>query len=320
MERDLLPAVMVGHTVYKNIDPEYPASLSKKVIDIIRELGFDGIVYTDSFAMMGILQRFGEENVYGMAVAAGNDIILPNYRTSVKECYDLLMQNYMDGLFTEARLNEAVRRVLAAQEFVGQTPKNPTTFTEEDAEMLYNVARECITTIVDDGITAALTNENEEKLFVVMTENGFEPDMENPEIMTATWYYPNKITEKIKGNFPNSTIEFIPEFSSWKDHERILNTATRFDEVVIVTFCNTNCYLGTDCLTRRSEAWINSLQYSGKISAIVHFGNPFALKTIGHIPRRIFGYSITESQLHAIDVLAGKIEAKGKLPFEISFD
>ena len=30
LEKDLLPTVMVGHTLYPNIDPDYPASLSKK--------------------------------------------------------------------------------------------------------------------------------------------------------------------------------------------------------------------------------------------------------------------------------------------------
>ena len=320
MKKGLLPTVMVGHTVFKNIDPDYPASLSKKVIDIIRELGFDGVMFTDSFAMMGVLQRFGEENIYGMAVAAGNDIILPNYRTSAKECYDMLMKNYKDGAFTEERLNEAVRRVLAHQEFVGTTPENPIEFKEEDEKLLNDVARDCVTAVTDDGVTAALTSENKEKLFVILTENDYEPDMENPEIMTAKWYSPDRIAKRIKENFPDSDIEFVPEFSAWKDHERVLNKATGFNEVVVITFCNTYCYLGTDGLTRRAEAWINALQYSGKISAVVHFGNPYAMQKINHIPRRIFGYMIPESQEYAIDILAGKIEAKGKLPFECKFD
>ena len=112
-------------------------------------------------------------------------------------------------------------------------------------------------------------------------------------------------------------MEFIPEFSNSQQHEYILNKATFYKEVVVVTYCNTTSYLGTDGLTRRSEAWINALQYSGKISAIVHFGNPYALENIGHVARRIFGYTIPASQDYAIDALAGKIEAEGKLPFAV---
>ena len=67
------------------------------------------------------------------------------------------MQNYKDGAFTEERLNEAVRRVLALQEFVGTEPENPTEFTKEDEALLNNVAKDCITAITDDGVPAALT-------------------------------------------------------------------------------------------------------------------------------------------------------------------
>ncbi|MEE0410037.1 MAG: hypothetical protein UD759_04565, partial [Clostridia bacterium] len=100
----------------------------------------------------------------------------------------------------------------------------------------------------------------------------------------------------------------------------ILNEATKYKEVVFIKFCKTGAYYGTDGLTRRAECVINSLAYSDKISAVVHFGNPFAMRKIEHVPRRIFGYHIPESQIHAIDVLAGKLEAKGKLPFEIEFE
>jgi len=44
------------------------------------------------------------------------------------------------------------------------------------------------------------------------------------------------------------------------------------------------------------------------------------LKTIHHVPRRIFGYTAAASQKYAIEVLAGKIPAKGTLPYDIKFE
>ena len=44
MKEDLLDAIMVEHKRYVNIDPENPATLSPKVLGIIRELGFDGFI------------------------------------------------------------------------------------------------------------------------------------------------------------------------------------------------------------------------------------------------------------------------------------
>lgn len=317
LERGLLPSVMVGHTVFDRIDPDFPASLSKKCMDLLRSIGFDGVAFTDSFAMMGVLQRFGEENIYGMAVNAGIDIVLPNYRTSVKDCFDMLRENFESGAFSEERLDEAVRRVLTAMEFVGTPPEHPTEFTPEDEALLQEVARKSLTAVVDEGVSQALTQENPKKLFVIITENGFQEEVSSAEITTGSWYDPIAVANRIRENFPESTLRFIPEFATAPEQEALLNLAVQFKEVVVVTYCKTAAYLGTDCLTRRSEAWINALQHAGKVSAVVHFGNPFALQKIRHVPRRIFAYIMKEAQPYAIDVLAGKLQAEGRLPYQV---
>ena len=317
-EKGLLPCVMTGHGNYPNIDPDYTASLSKKIIDIIRKKGFDGLMFTDSFAMMSVLHKFGEENIYGMAIAAGNDIILPNYRTPVKESYEMLLKNFKDGMFSEERLNEAVRRVLRAQEFVSQKPENPTEFTTKDRELLDNVAKDCITAVTDEGVSASLEKiDNKDRLFVIITENDFNEESIKEEIGVDRWYYPERIAEKIRQEFPGAAIEFLPEFSGQKDNERVLLAAANYKDTVCITFCTTTCYLGTDSLTKRTEAVVNCLINSKKTSTVVHFGNPYALKTIFPVPRKIFGYMMTDSQAYAIDVLSGKLEAKGELPYDI---
>lgn len=320
MKKGLLPAIMAHHCVYRKIDPQYPATLSPKVIGIIRRLGFDGAIFTDSLAMMGILQKYGEENVMGMCIAAGCDIVLPNYRTSTRDCYEMLLKNYRDGAFSEERLNDAVRHVLALQAFVEETADRTASFTEHDRECLENIAKDCITAITDKGLDASLGDVNKKRLFIVVTEQGFHANAPEAEITTDRWYYPENIGAKIKQEFPNAEVAFLPELASAKDNDRVLTAATRHDEVIFVTFCVTLPYLGTDCLTRRTEALINALNLSDKISAVLHFGNPYAMKPIHHVPRRIFGYTAATSQKYAIEVLAGKLPPKGKLPFDIEFD
>ena len=270
--------------------------------------------------MMGILQRFGEENVYGMAIEAGNDIILPNYRTPTRDAYAMLCKNYYDGKISEERLDEAVRRVLAAMDFIDGETDGQEAFTEKDRELIYSVAKDCITSVTDKGVSASIDCSDDKVMFVVVTENGYKIKENDAETVTEKWYYPERIAKRIRENFPESQIEFIPEFSAAVDNERVLFNARNYKKVVFVTFCNTGAYLGTDGLTRRTESVINALAHSGKLDTVVHFGNPFALKYLEHIPRKIFGYMIPESQEYAIDVLAGKMQAKGKLPFIIDFN
>lgn len=319
IEKGLLDSIMVGHSVYAHIDPEYPASLSKKVIDIIRQRGFDGILWTDSFAMMAILQKYGEENILGMAIAVGNDIVLPNYRTPTRENYRMLLQNYRDGAFTEERLNEAVRRVLTAQAKVGTESPLPEIFTEKDRENYFKIAADCITAITDPGFEAALSKDNKDRIFIIITNEVAGMDGISQETTVRNWYFPRRIEEKIHKEFPEAETIFLPEFPSAEDNERVLWAATKHKEVVFVTYCSARAYQGHDGLTRRAEAVINALITSDKVSAILHFGNPTAMLEIDHVPRRLFGYLMPESQLHAIEVLAGKLPAKGKLPYDITF-
>ena len=316
MEKGLLRAVMVGHTTYTGVDPVYPASLSKKVIDLIRDRGFDGIVFSDSFAMMGILQHFGEENIYGMALAAGNDIILPNYNIPHAEAMRMFEKNFRDGAFTMEQLDTAVRRVLEAQAFVaGQEGICPC--DEKDTEKINNLSKDCITAVVDPGTSVALDDPEGRKLFVILTEMNHKPDENTQEITTGKWYYPTNLANKIRDTFPNSEVFFLKEFPDPGQISRMLVKAVPHHEIVLVTFCTTTAYCGTDCMTRRAESALNSLISSGKVSALVHFGNPSAVQPLRHVPRRIFGYMMTDSQAHAMDALAGKFQPTGKLPFPV---
>ena len=83
-ERDFLPfrslrngsAGMTGHLLFRAIDPDYPASLSRKVIaEVIRKrIGFDGLLLTDDLSMSALRGSIGERAE--QAIAAGCDVAL----------------------------------------------------------------------------------------------------------------------------------------------------------------------------------------------------------------------------------------------------
>lgn len=313
MEEGLLPAIMVGHQICDNIDPDYPASLSKKVMDIIREQGFDGVIYSDSFAMMSILQAYGEKQAYALSLMGGVDIILPNYRTPMREVYEMMLASYREGQITDERLNEAVRRVMTLAQYCAEEPADPVPVPENIDEILRSVARDCITADCAEGVSVAI-DPDKKRLFVVEVPCNHGSRINNEVKITAAYDAEGAI-QAIKEYFPNCDIELIPEFPTPRDNDRVLTAASKHDEVVFVSFCETAPYMGTDCLTRRIEAVIDALSMPGKLKTLVHFGNPLATKTLKPIPRKIFGYSAAASQAHAFEVLAGKYPAKGKNPY-----
>ena len=89
---------------------ERPASLSPEVHRILRkELGFSGVIVTDSLDMGGITQFTGGSEAAVAALLAGNDLLC----CSSYECQiPAVRAAIADGTLTERRIDESVLRIL----------------------------------------------------------------------------------------------------------------------------------------------------------------------------------------------------------------
>jgi beta-N-acetylhexosaminidase len=67
---------MTAHVVYSDIDPDNPATNSRRVIDqVIRGfIGFDGLLLSDDLSMQALRGTFAERA--GAALSAGCDVAL----------------------------------------------------------------------------------------------------------------------------------------------------------------------------------------------------------------------------------------------------
>jgi beta-N-acetylhexosaminidase len=76
--RDEAPAMMTAHIVYPQIDPRYPATLSRAILgDVLRdEWHYDGVVITDSLVMKAIHDRYGHDRAAVLALQAGADMVM----------------------------------------------------------------------------------------------------------------------------------------------------------------------------------------------------------------------------------------------------
>lgn len=120
-ERELLgvPAVMVAHILMTEIDSEYPASLSPKVVtELLREqMGFDGMVVTDDLTMGAVSDTYSVGETAVLAVEAGCDLLLVCHKTeNLTMAYDALLEAVNSGRITEQRLDESVRRILTVKQ------------------------------------------------------------------------------------------------------------------------------------------------------------------------------------------------------------
>lgn len=103
-------SILVSHNIINSIDKDLPASLSKKVHDIIRnELNFNGVIMTDDLQMSAIKDYVGEVNSVIFAVNSGNDLIISSdYENQIPT----VIESVKNGDIKEEVIDEAVLRVL----------------------------------------------------------------------------------------------------------------------------------------------------------------------------------------------------------------
>ena len=105
------PMIMVSHNIVYAFDKKYPASMSKKINKYIRqEMGFDGIIVTDSISMEAIKKwAKTEKKAVLRSVRAGNDLICTD---NISGQYEILLKAVKDGDISEGRIDESVMRIL----------------------------------------------------------------------------------------------------------------------------------------------------------------------------------------------------------------
>ncbi len=155
-------AVMVGHLVYPALDPTpgLPASLSPRIIgDVLRgQLGFDGLIMTDAMDMGAIVENFGRGDSAVLALKAGVDLVVTGPHMPLdgqREMVHAVLNAIKKGDLSEARLNEAVGRVLALKAKHGLLtwlPPDPTRAAARVDQVTHQAALDAI---FADGITIA---------------------------------------------------------------------------------------------------------------------------------------------------------------------
>ncbi|MEO8612595.1 MAG: glycoside hydrolase family 3 protein [Chloroflexota bacterium] len=155
-------AVMVAHIWYPALEPEVnlPASLSSNIITgVLRgELGYDGLVMTDALDMDAIDVTYTYPEAVVKAIQAGVDMVISAHiglNTQV-EAIQAVRDAVHAGTISEDRIDESVRRILAAKAKYGILDWKAV----EPATVSQNIDLDGHAKLIDDlfrkGITVAL--------------------------------------------------------------------------------------------------------------------------------------------------------------------
>jgi len=134
-ETDLVPfratveagiaSVMISHVKFEALDPEYPSTMSHKIITglLREEVGFEGLIVTDCMEMQAITQNYGAGESAVRAALAGVDAMFFSHTVPNQQAaFDALLAAAESGRLSQAQIAAAHARLDA---FVARFPACP---------------------------------------------------------------------------------------------------------------------------------------------------------------------------------------------------
>ena len=115
----LAEGVLTAHVYDKNIDSEFPASLSKKIIEdtLVAKLGFKGLIFTDDIQMGALKNSFTLSETLENAINAGNDVIVIGNNLTydpeiAKKSVEIIFNLVKTGVIPEAKIDAAYAKIM----------------------------------------------------------------------------------------------------------------------------------------------------------------------------------------------------------------
>jgi beta-glucosidase-like glycosyl hydrolase len=263
-------------------DAAVPATVSTRIIgDLLRrDLGFQGLVISDSFDMGGLAAHFDPGEAAVRAIEAGMDQIL--FSADTEAAIAAVLRAVRSGRIAESRIDESVERVRHGVEQASGLPMGVGRGRPEACTTPESIAERAITLVRDDSGLLPLTARN----VIAVVVSDF------PE--------QNPLPEAVRG------FRFVTANAETKE----LNIDA--DVIVLLLALRPKSGAGRIAVPRAVRELAE--RHAKKIIAI-SFGSPYVVRDLGPISTYICAYGIQPvMQRAAIRALRGEAPMQGKLP------
>ncbi|MEV6438256.1 glycoside hydrolase family 3 protein [Streptomyces anulatus] len=311
--RARIDSIMTAHIVVPALDPsEDPATLSRPILTgILREeLGYDGVVVTDSLGMEGVRTKYGDDRVPVLALLAGVDQLLNPPNLSV--AWNAVLEAVRGGEITEARVDESILRILRLKSrlglfrdpFVSRRGVERTVGSRAHRAAADRIAERTTTLLADPGALLPLSRRSHRNLLVVGADPASPSGTTGPPTSTlANAFGELGFTARAlsTGTAPNQA----------KIAEAVAAAEGR-DAVVVATYNVT--------ATSSQRTLVTALVATGVPVVTVAVRNPYdvAHLTGTGVAASLAAYSWTDVELRAAArVIAGHADPEGTLPVPV---
>ncbi len=154
--------VMVAHIWYPALEPQkdLPASMSHNIVTglLREEMGYQGLVVTDALDMDAIDTVYSYPNAALTAIKAGVDLVIAAHVSLEAQADGIqaVIDAVKSGAIPEERINESVKRILAAKEKYGLLDWKPLDPTTVSSQLGLDAHAKLVDELFEKGVTVAL--------------------------------------------------------------------------------------------------------------------------------------------------------------------
>lgn len=300
-----LPGIMVSHVMFTKYDDIYPSTLSSKIIKglLREELGYKGLVVTDSLTMKAVFDRFSLEDIVLHGFNAGNDILLLCGARDIamqQKFFETAVSLVKNGKISIDLVNESVRRILTYKKmFDCGNMAEFFTDIENDLNVIdrvrfsEKVMEDAITLVKDEN--KLLPIKKEEKVLLVFPKIKVVTLAENPDasLNSLAEYLPFKV-DKL----------YLPTDPTKEDSTNLVTLQSKYDKII---YCSYNA-----CFNCNQADLINSLDTNKLL--VIAVRTPYD-ELVLKATTFLCSYEASPLAFKALaKVLTGEIKPKGVMP------
>ena len=313
--------VMTAHVALPALDPDprTPATFSAPIATTLLrdDLGFEGLVFTDSLRMRAITRMLPPAEAARRALAAGHDVIL--HSPDDRAAFAGLKAAVTDGTVGVAALDRSVRRVLEAKARLGLHRRR-------------RVDLETLPLVVGTRAHGAVAREVSERSITLIRDANGDVPLRTPRdgsiLYLSVLDYPSGwgvgapsriVIPELRERWAQVTAVEVSDQTPLSDLELVRETAGRYDAVVAGVFVRTASFSGRMDLAGPVVTFLAELAGEaaerGQPFVVVFFGSPYPATALPELPSMILTYDYRGlSEMSAVRAVAGEIPIRGRLP------
>jgi beta-N-acetylhexosaminidase len=319
------PAVMAAHIVLPALDPapSTPATFSRPILhNLLRtEMGFGGLVYTDSMSMDAVTKMAPPDEGAVRAIAAGADQVL--HSPDPIAAFKGLKAALASGRLSQSQIDASVERVLRAKASVGLHLKSAVDLDAVPAAVGGRaheaVAQEAfaraITLVKDDrGQVPLKLAQNAQVLYLSVVDYPSGWQIAAPSRM---------FIPELKKRWPNVTSIEVSDRTPLSELELVRGVVPRYGAVVASVFVRSTSGSGRLDLGPELVRLLKDLARITERGSIpfvtTFFGNPYTASFVPEVPATLLTYDFyDQAERAAVRAIAGEAPIGGRLPITLS--